>query len=351
MAVDFSYPNARIRAMRSDLLDLNFYQKLLEIEEPSALISALGETVYKGDVEEGTLKYSGTLGVEEAFRKNITRTFAKIYNMVEGDARDLVEILLGRWDVHSLKTILRGKNVGAPIEEILESLIPAGRLNEVFLTELAKQPDIKAVIDLLVMTRVPFGKPLAKAFPQYSQTKNLVRLELALDEFFYDYALQKTKISLFDAQLVHEVFKREIDVINILTILRLVQQKIEDAEKALFFIEEGKYIDREQFLELVKSGDVESVVHKLEKTPYGETLKEAFVSYMDRGALSVMERSLEKLLIRKNTKLFRADPLSIALIIAYIWAKYNEIINLRIIVRGKALGMPSQKIKEDLVLV
>ena len=351
MAVDFSYPNARIRAMRSHLFDHDFYHKLLEIEETPGLISAFQQTIYQSNIEEGTLKYPGTLGVEEAFRKNITETFTKILNMVDGQVKELVEVLLGRWDVHSLKTILRGKNVGASTEEIIDSLIPAGQLSEIFLTELAKQPDIKAVIDLLVMARTPYAKPLSNAFPHYAQTKNLVRLELALDEFFYSYALERTSVRLFDAQLVHQVLKREIDVINVMTILRMVQQKVKEQDKVLFFIEGGKYIDRELFVDLVENQDVEGVIHKLEKTPYGAVLKEAQGKFMETGALSVIERSLEKLQVRQNTKLFRADPLSIALIIAYIWAKYNEIINLRIIVRGKALGMPSQKIKEDLVLV
>ena len=36
---------------------------------------------------------------------------------------------------------------------------------------------------------------------------------------------------------------------------------------------------------------------------------------------------------------------------SYIWAKYNEVVNLRIIIRGKAIGMQERKIREELIFV
>ncbi|MFQ5574765.1 MAG: ATP synthase A1 subunit C [Terriglobia bacterium] len=349
MPVDLSYPNARIRAMRSHLLNRDFFTRLLSIEESAALISALAETSYQEDIEAGTLKYPGTLGVEEAFRTNIMRSFSKIMDMVDGTARELVEVLLGRWDVQSIKTVLRGKNIGATQEEILGSLIPAGQLDEVFLTELARQPDVKACVDLLLMGKVSYAKALADSFPKYQEDKNLVYLELALDRFFYEWALDQTSRNSFDAQLVREVIMREIDVINIMSALRLVTKEASEDRKGMFFIEGGKHIDKSKFESLLQSDEAADVAAGVENTPYGPPLAEVQAAYMKTGVLSVIERSLERFLVTQNIKLFRADPLSIALIVAYVWAKYNEVVNLRVIVRGKSLGMPPDRIEADLV--
>ena len=45
------------------------------------------------------------------------------------------------------------------------------------------------------------------------------------------------------------------------------------------------------------------------------------------------------------------DPQGIGVAISYLYAKLNEITNLRIIIRGKAVGMPAERVREDLILV
>jgi len=64
-----------------------------------------------------------------------------------------------------------------------------------------------------------------------------------------------------------------------------------------------------------------------------------------------IERQLERFLVRQGVGLFRADPLSVASLIAYFWAKYNEITNIRIISRCKTADFPVEHLKEELVYV
>jgi vacuolar-type H+-ATPase subunit C/Vma6 len=37
--------------------------------------------------------------------------------------------------------------------------------------------------------------------------------------------------------------------------------------------------------------------------------------------------------------------------IAYLFGKQNEVTNVRIIVKGKAVGMPADRVREELILV
>ena len=72
-----------------------------------------------------------------------------------------------------------------------------------------------------------------------------------------------------------------------------------------------------------------------------------------RGAtyFAVFERALEDYLTRKALTLGIGDPLGIGVGIAYLWAKQNEITNLRIIVKGKSVGMPLERVRGELILV
>ena len=63
-----------------------------------------------------------------------------------------------------------------------------------------------------------------------------------------------------------------------------------------------------------------------------------------------MERFLEMVVVEAGCKLFRSDPLGAGVAIGYIWRKYNEFVNLRIVLRGKTYSVPDNTIREELLL-
>lgn len=350
---NYGYSNARIRAMKSYLFDKTFYEQLLSTESLIDVIATLEKGPYGKDIEGGTLKHPGPPGVEEGLRRNISRTFQKVLEIVDGEAQELVRILLGRWDVQNLKTILRGKHVGASIEEILDSLVPAGSLEEALLMDLAKGEDLKACLDLLALWEIPYAKPLTESFPAYAKDKKIASLELALDKFYYAHALNKVRGKWWhpslNRTLVEEVLKREIDFINIMVLLGLSREEIEAEKKMAFFIPGGKELSFPLLRELAHFEEIEEIIQRLEGISYGKVLQGGLSHFFESGSLSVLERRMERMIIQKSVSLFKGDPLSIALIIGYLWAKFNEVVNLRIIVEGKAAGLPEKKIREGLV--
>jgi len=65
----------------------------------------------------------------------------------------------------------------------------------------------------------------------------------------------------------------------------------------------------------------------------------------------VFERALEEMLMRTALQSSIRDPQGVGVAIAYLYGKQNEITNLRIIVKGKAVGMPADRVREELILV
>jgi V/A-type H+-transporting ATPase subunit C len=65
----------------------------------------------------------------------------------------------------------------------------------------------------------------------------------------------------------------------------------------------------------------------------------------------VFERALEDFVMRKALDAGRGDPLGVGITIGYLWAKQNEITNLRIIVKGTSVGMPPDRMRKELILV
>lgn len=522
---NYGYINARVRAMQSVLLRREYYEDLLKASDFSSIMSLLEKTPYKAEIQECAISHSGVEGIDEALKRNLSRTFNKILNFTGGEPRDLILIVLGRWDLHNIITILRGIQINVPSEQILESLIPAGELDIPSLTQLTNERNIKGVINVLATWGSPYARILNEKYPEYMEENDLSILELALEKEYYTNAFKKIKGFDLNSKIVRELFAFEIDATNVTTIIRLqkislgelvrkkrVEKELEEKERLKkekaftlkekikawwdkvtlpyegeeqtnskdkienrflpinnkitkrillkrlwknneiilgrkfeeykksrekllerisdeknsfkkiwlylnsyliekpgvkkkvqkednlkklmeeikqsyekikrsifsakknaeitaeeektkieaeirrlrikdFYIPGGKEIEEENFINMCLNLDVEKVVKDLENTSFGPILKSVLDRYLEYNTLSVLERKLEELIALKGVNTYRIDQLCIGIPIGYILKKYNEIVNLRIVVRCKAIGMPDRKIREELVLL
>jgi V/A-type H+-transporting ATPase subunit C len=349
--MDWGYINARMRGMKSRLLDRRALDNLVLQPDLESLIAELEKTPYKSDIIEAKVQYTGVLCIEYALRKNFTRTFRKILSFVkEEEAKKYIALFLHRWDVQNIKTILRGKNIHITNEEILDCLVPAGELDEATLIELVRQPDVRAVIDMLATWQIVYAKPLTKEYPAFLKTGDLALLECALDEYYYSDALEQVKHPGYNNGLIHTIISLEIDVVNLRTILRMIRDHVDPKEAEKFLVSGGSEFDQRQLVHLLTLHSIEEVTEELKTTPY-RFLADLPPSVMRTQKISVIEKQLEKFLVQKGVGAFLGDPLSVASVIGYFWAKYNEITNIRIISRCKTADFPLEQMKEELVYV
>ena len=228
--------------------------------------------------------------------------------------------------------------------------MPAGELDEVTLKELLKQPDVKAVIDLLATWEIRYAKPLTDSFPEFVKTKDLAVLECALDRYYYADALAAVKASSYNNNLIRDLLSLEVDVVNARTVLRMVREHVDPADAQRYLIGGGQEFEEKTLSRLLALPSIEDVVKVLAAKQY------RFLAHIPESAIrtqkiSVIEKELERYLIKKGVGAFLLDPLSVASVIGYFWAKYNEITNIRIISRCKTADFPVENLKEELVYV
>lgn len=350
--MDYGYINARMRGMKSRLLSHRALDDLILKPDLESLIADLENSPYREDIIEAKGRSSGILCIESALRQNFIRTFRKIqeFSSDEEEAKQYIAIFLHRWDVQNIKTILRGKNIHATAEEILDCLVPAGELDDVTLKELLKQPDAKAVIDLLATWQIRYAKPLTDSFPEFAKTKDLAVLECDLDRYYYADALEAVKASTYNNNLIRDLLSLEVDIVNVRTVLRMVRDRVDLVDAQRYLIGGGKDFDEETLLHLLTLPAIEDVVKSLAAKQY-RFLARIPESVIRTQKISVIEKELERFLIKKGAGAFLLDPLSVASVVGYFWAKYNEITNIRIISRCKTADFPVENLKEELVYV
>jgi len=346
---DLGYLNARVRGMQARLLTQSLLDELAACTDLPAVVDRLSGTGYGPDLARRLLGGTTALAVDGALRENMTRTYRDVWRLTDEATRGLLASVFGYWDVYNIKTVLRGKHLGLSPAETAEGFVPAGGLGQGELEELARQEGVQGVLDTLGQWGFPTVVRARESLPRYLERGDLMALELALDREYHKWATARTRSRGRDASIARWFLGTHVDAINVLTCLRLVSDGVGGAVAERYFMPGGATIGRSRYRILVASQSVEELVRALANTRYGPLFEEPMDRYAETGSLSVLERALERVLNRAARDASRADPLGIGVVIGYLWLKADEVTNVRIIVKGVAIGMPRETVKEALI--
>ena len=342
----YEYLNTRLRFMKAKLLKPQAFAACLEMRGLDDLIGFLAGTDYGPEIERSSVEYSGYKLIEDALMRNGQRVFSKLYHMAPEGPKTLIQIILERFEVFNLKTILRGFHVGAPPEETRKSLYPTILYPTAFYQELLQKENIGACIDYLVTVGNRYYKPLTMSFPDYERTRKLAALENSLDSFYFGGSRELLQnIGDENAALVRMALGTEVDVLNLVYALRVVEEAVESEEKYKYILKGGERLSAEFIRELIDSGDKASFFKKLENTYYATKL-----GGFD-GAMSAndFQERLENFLYREQCRLDAGRIFDIHLALVFIWRKTVEMTNLRVIASGLWRGAPRQEIERRLI--
>jgi len=342
---DFPYINARVRAMRGRLLDAGRMEELLGAPTFDAFLQRLGTTPYGPDLQEALTRYRGIEAVDHALARNFAATTQKILSFADGKPRTLLEALLLRWDLANVRAALRGKHTERSEAHIMESVLPAGLLGEVALRELARQPDIPGVAGALEAFGHPLGQAVAQGLPAYLETRDLLALELTLDRFYAEYVLGVARGTGHNESVLMELLSAQIDVLNVKTAVKLAryEETLPAQARRRFFVPGGSVVREDLFLALSHPETAEGGWQALRV--------HGFPTDKIPDSLTEFEKALDRVFLRGATRLYLGDPLGIDIVVGYVALKYNEVVNLRLIARSNALGIPRDLVRKEMVVV
>jgi len=352
---DFDYGNARIHAMKSRLMARRDLEVLADSGSLQGLITTLAKTAYRKSIEAALTRASGLESIAQAIRMDLINTIGKARDFYQEDAGAMVSIALRPYDLHNLKTILRGLARNVPSAEILSALLPVGELKYEILAELARAPGPRAAIDLLASMNEPIAQPLLKLRAQRPGAE-IPEMELALHQWHYQEALKFMENAPSGAEVLASAQRLDADVENLLTVLRFVH----DPGERRHLHERGSWGDLSQLLVepgtlqhalLVRVGSQDSLdaaIELLAGTNYEAALRAGLEAFKQTGRLSEFEKHLRRFRLNWFSRLIFKDPLGIGVFLGYMALKINEIDNLRWITHGIHLGLGSGEIKAGL---
>jgi len=340
---DYGYINARIRAMKAQLLKEEDYDDLLNRNSLEAVKSRLRKTTYAEDIQRLEGREERTLDVlVGAYRLNLERSLHKLTKITSGEPYLLFQTLLAKYDVYNVKTILRGKLRGVQRRDIRASLLPAGVLDEARLNQLVDQPDASKVVDLLATWGIAFPFLIGRELVKMVRDGDLSQIEYYIDDAYFRWAFSLLDGVGGNKEKVREILEGLVDTRNTMATLLLLKEGIKPLGR-IKFLPGGSLSPlvkkRLEFAEDLKEG-----VEILKSTPYGKSIGES-----ETKDLPTIERILEKAILWRALSMRHGDPLGIGVGISYIWAKEFEVINLRTLTFGVAFQLDRPRIREQLI--
>ena len=345
----YSFINAKLRARISKIISDDLLHRIAKVSSLDEVFVLLRETSFvnlgKIYAETGDLKQ-----VELELLKNEIDLYRNIRVHLDADSRELVDVLLSRFEIDNLKNTIRvyfsrkihqEANPGAGHYILYEPII-----HKIPFDLIVNATSFEEIAGLCKAT------PYREIISQYSQevVKNgsLFRMEIAFDHFYYDSLLAViNKLASGDRDIALRLIGVEIDLQNIAWIMRLKKfyglswQQIQTA-----IIPGGLSLNEAAVEDLYRSENVLSALHGFVKDRYPAL--STLLSSQSSGSSSqllLIHRILDEIRKQEVKRILSGYPFTVGIILAYFILKNEELKKIRMLLNAKQYGQPTEKIE------
>ncbi len=339
----YPYTYVRVTTMKSKLLGRDDYNKLLKMGF-GEISKYLQDSEYKKEINELALHLRGADLIEAALDKNLIASFNKLWRISPEELDLLINAYAKRFDIFNIKTIIRGKFAKLSKEEITSSIKPVGVFSSKMIESMMNAESIEKILE---MSKLLNKKELGELKTKLSSNKSLMAVENALDKAYFNYVFEFSDRIPAQGHLFKEFLLKEIDVVNLKIVLRLKKEGI-NSEDIVNHVCIQKHMP--QWLDRLITSNHNEIYKILETTPFKHLIKKHKQDIENKSSLIRLENELDKYLLKISLSLLHQNPLSIDIILGYMFAKEIEIMNLKILVKGKQLSMDEAFISEQLIV-
>jgi len=346
-ATKYAFINAKIRGMKTKLLEPKDFESLIGAKDTHSIIRILQSTKYPEEFS----KLSGEISLEKIdriFTENFIATFESLRMVAPSNIRKFLSVIGKKYEAEVIKSLLRSKYADLPVNEALFYTIPIGVYTEETIRRIYMKPNLKSLIESIPDDG--FKAALSDAWRDFERDRNLLSLETALDHYVYN------SIFAYIRMLGHEdypgaynFYGTEIDLNNINIVLRGKAADLNPAIIQRMIVREGLRVKKEILLEGIRARSVVDAANKLAVSIYAPYIIKGAKKYQQTGNISILERVLDEFLMNRCRLLLARFPFSLETILGFITLKYFETRNIKALIIGKEEKLAPSVIREFLV--
>jgi V/A-type H+-transporting ATPase subunit C len=346
----YIYVGTRLRVRKTKLIPREEYLRMLNMSLPE-ITRLIQETEYKREIDELASSFEGINLIEVALSWNLAKTYQGVLAILPAGLKELTQSYLRRWDIQNVLTLLRAKSQGLTPGRIKEVLIPAGELDRSMLDRVLTEASVdKSVDDLRSWRLYPV---LAREYRKAAEAGSYALLENELYKQFYAEIIADTQAGVRGGREFLEYVKLDIDIRNLQNLFRLRAQQ-ERGDISGFVIPGGSFtVEELQRLASIEVPEefLETLRKQVRSKPLLTVLDDAIKrDLLRQGSLHEVEIALTRVQLKQMEFMAKLPPFTIWPILDYLELKKYEIFNLRAITRGKESNLPTERIKNYLVV-
>ena len=190
------------------------------------------------------------------------------------------------------------------------------------------------------------GTPWGSAVSDIDSDAMLQEYEDALDRHYYHEAISALRTSGQSHSLLLGYLRSEIDHRNIVNLLRALRQKLPTEQRAGLMLEGGRYLKGSLLRSAAQADSEDALMEVLRRTSMETAeLEDALKESNEHGGLDPVVSHLASKRRADLRRMSHLNPLSAFPLIYYLESKVLEVQNLRLLVRGKAVGLSDEVIE------
>lgn len=342
MKDNFNAINAKIGVLRKGILKKNDYENILSFSKREEIIDYLkNNPLYKDNIdyyEEENIK--NRYMTEFMIHKTETKILNKLKYFLFGNEKDVLEIMLLRYEFEDIKIILRSIVEKEKINLKTETLM-YGFSNHVDYDELSKCDSIHSALEILKNTC--FRKAIL-SLNDDDILKLHFHVEMNLDSLYF-LLMQKatSKLSKTSKNILNSYYSSMIDTMNLQWIIRAKKfYNLSNEEIYNYCLRFGRYIKGDFLKSLVYSETSAEVIERIKNTRFKRIIDSSnsdLVSYRDMQAY-IFDTQLRKLKSYENT---------ISTFLKFVISLFVQNENITRIAEAKKYNLSKEEIKKYLI--
>ncbi|MFX1535491.1 MAG: V-type ATPase subunit [Promethearchaeota archaeon] len=348
--LEYSFIYTKIRGLKSKLLTVGDYERLLSASSLSEIGRILNTTNLK-ELDLETLLLKDPLDLKEIevlLNQHYIQVTDRLIRFLPRYARNFAESAYRRKAFYdSLKTIIRGVDLQIDKKTVSKYLTTPSEEDYTTLMTLLDSVDVPELISLLLDSRAQ--QVLRSHQSEYERVKSTLVLEQALTKDYYNTLLkEKRNLKQLDIEGVIRFLNIEIDLLNLTTIIRGKNQNIDEATLRSWIIPiQYRLGDIEKYLR----ASLEEIYSLLRNTIYRELVQMLQTAFeTDKARFEIIDNAINQFMMNQAFGLFRKVPFNLGVLFGFLYLKSMEIRNLRAIIVGKHDEVEANLIRRFIVI-
>lgn len=343
---DYAYTNARIHAMKRDLFRKEKLEPLVKAPDMQSLLNLMKDSHYSPYLEK--IEKVSPKNIEIRLNNHLYDSYRKILTLAPEGLKEIFKQMGRILEVKNIKTILISKFAGVPPEEIEEKLFPRKYLSDEVYDRAIEAESFREAAAAFEETE--YWEIIDEALTEFEETGSLYPIWFGLEQRYWKNVWRFARSSSARySKIVRKAISMKIDVLNILTVLRCKMDGVDPQDIERFTVDAMTEVKSQDLKRAMEAEDIQTAIRNLEGTPYGDALSEAMVGREEIKSIFFLEKTLERVLVRKLRTLAIQYNSNAGPIAAFPYEKETEVKNLIRVVNGVNEGLDPDDIREKFI--